>query len=52
MEQGRLAAFRACGLPTHFTPQPIRIYSLPEIGFIGKTGDQLTRDCVPFQVGV
>jgi NAD(P) transhydrogenase len=54
MEQGRLAAHHACGLPAHFAHQlqPIGIYSLPEISFIGKTEDQLTRDCVPFEVGV
>jgi NAD(P) transhydrogenase len=54
MEQGRLAAHHACGLPTHFAHQlqPIGIYSLPEISFIGKTEDQLTRDCIPFEVGV
>ena len=54
MEQGRLAAHHACGEPVHATSrlQPIGIYSLPEISFIGKTEDQLTRDCVPFEVGV
>jgi NAD(P) transhydrogenase len=54
MEQGRLAAHHACGEPIHeVSPlQPIGIYSLPEISFIGQTEDQLTRDCVPFEVGV
>jgi len=54
MEQGRLAAHHACGEPIHeVSPlQPIGIYSLPEISFIGHTEDQLTRDCVPFEVGV
>jgi NAD(P) transhydrogenase len=54
MEQGRLAAHHACGEPLHgvSTLQPIGIYSLPEISFIGQTEDQLTRDCVPFEVGV
>jgi NAD(P) transhydrogenase len=54
MEQGRLAAHHACGEPIHeVSPlQPIGIYSLPEISFIGRTEDQLTRDCVPFEVGV
>ena len=54
MEQGRLAALHACGEPLHeVSPlQPIGIYSLPEISFIGQTEDQLTRDCVPFEVGV
>jgi NAD(P) transhydrogenase len=54
MEQGRLAAHHACGEPVHqaSTLQPIGIYSIPEISFIGKTEDQLTQDCVPFEVGV
>jgi NAD(P) transhydrogenase len=54
MEQGRLAAHHACGEPLHGVSmlQPIGIYSLPEISFIGQTEDQLTRDCVPFEVGV
>ena len=54
MEQGRLAAHHACDEPVHTAHllQPIGIYSLPEISFIGKTEDQLTRECVPFEVGV
>jgi NAD(P) transhydrogenase len=54
MEQGRVAALHACGEPLHEVSslQPIGIYSLPEISFIGRTEDQLTRDCVPFEVGV
>ena len=54
MEQGRLAAHHACGEPVHAAHllQPIGIYSIPEISFIGRTEDQLTADCVPFEVGV
>ncbi len=54
MEQGRLAAHHACGEPVHSAHllQPIGIYTLPEISFIGKTEDQLTRECIPFEVGV
>jgi NAD(P) transhydrogenase len=54
MEQGRLAAHHACGEPVRAAQmlQPIGIYSLPEISFIGKTEDQLTEECVPFEVGV
>jgi len=54
MEQGRLAAHHACGEPVHATStlQPIGIYTIPEISFIGKTEDQLTAECVPFEVGV
>ena len=54
MEQGRLAAYHACGEPVHEMGhlQPIGIYSIPEISFIGRTEDQLTRENVPFEVGV
>jgi NAD(P) transhydrogenase len=54
MEQGRLAAHHACGEPVHtaHTIQPIGIYSIPEISFIGQTEDQLTEACIPFEVGV
>ena len=54
MEQGRLAAHHACGERVHATAQlqPIGIYSIPEISFIGRTEDQLTQDQVPFEVGV
>ena len=54
MEQGRLAAHHAFGeqVTTHDVPQPIGIYSIPEISFVGRTEDQLTEACVPFEVGV
>ncbi len=55
MEQGRLAAHVACGEPARSASmllQPIGIYSIPEISFIGKTEDELTRECIPFEVGV
>jgi NAD(P) transhydrogenase len=54
MEQGRLAAHHACGeqTATNSMPQPIGIYSIPEISFVGRTEDELTEACVPFEVGV
>jgi NAD(P) transhydrogenase len=54
MEQGRLAANHAFGetISTNEIPQPIGIYSIPEISFIGKTETELTDACVPFEVGV
>ena len=54
MEQGRIAAHHAFGEPVHTgkVPQPIGIYSIPEISFVGQTEDQLTDACVPFEVGV
>ncbi len=54
MEQGRVAAHHACGEPLRALGelQPIGIYSIPEISFIGRTEEQLTRESVPFEVGV
>ena len=54
MEQGRLAANHAFGetVSVNQIPQPIGIYSIPEISFVGKTEAELTKACVPFEVGV
>jgi NAD(P) transhydrogenase len=54
MEQGRAAAYHACGEPVGrmHRLQPIGIYTIPEISFVGRTEDQLTEDRVPFEVGV
>ncbi|MFC5822877.1 Si-specific NAD(P)(+) transhydrogenase [Nonomuraea insulae] len=54
MEQGRLAAQHACGEPAvdvHELP-PIGIYTIPEISFVGRSEDELTREKVPFEVGI
>ena len=32
--------------------QPIGIYTIPEISFVGRTEDELTHDRTPFEVGV
>ena len=44
MEQGRLAAHHACDEPAHAMHQlqPIGIYTIPEISFVGRTEDELT----------
>ncbi|MEU5535216.1 Si-specific NAD(P)(+) transhydrogenase [Streptomyces sp. NPDC020362] len=54
MEQGRAAAYHACGEPVGrmHNLQPIGIYTIPEISFVGRTEDQLTENCVPFEVGI
>jgi NAD(P) transhydrogenase len=54
MEQGRAAAYHACGEPVGqmHRLQPIGIYTIPEISFVGRTEDQLTEDRMPFEVGV
>jgi NAD(P) transhydrogenase len=55
MEQGRRATYHAFGEPVGNKLgdlQPIGIYCIPEISFVGRTEEQLTRDNVPFEVGV
>jgi len=54
MEQGRLAAYHAFGEPTAGIRalQPFGIYSIPEISFVGATEVELTKDSVPYEVGV
>jgi NAD(P) transhydrogenase len=54
MEQGRLAAYHAFGEPTAgMTPlQPIGIYSIPEVSYVGATEVDLTKDSIPYEVGV
>ncbi|MGI8867608.1 MAG: Si-specific NAD(P)(+) transhydrogenase [Mycobacteriales bacterium] len=55
MEQGRRAAYHACGEPIAgrlSELQPIGIYTIPEISYVGRTEDELTEESVPFEVGV
>jgi len=54
MEQGRIAAGKAFGLPVESDPAgyPYGIYTIPQISFIGKTEEQLTESDVPYEVGV
>lgn len=54
MEQGRLAAYHAFGEPTSGMTdlQPIGIYSIPEVSYVGATEVELTREAVPYEVGV
>lgn len=54
MEQGRLAACHAFGLPTHSAPElfPYGIYTIPEISMVGPTEEELTERGIPYQEGV
>jgi NAD(P) transhydrogenase len=54
MDQGRVAACHALGEPVHGLTalQPIGIYSIPEISYVGATEVDLTKDSVPYEVGV
>jgi NAD(P) transhydrogenase len=52
-EQGRLASADACGVaavPSH--ELPFGVYSIPEIGFVGKTELELTEAAIPYEVGI
>ncbi|MDH6246723.1 NAD(P) transhydrogenase [Mycobacterium sp. OTB74] len=54
MEQGRLAAYHAFGEPTKgmMQLQPIGIYSIPEVSYVGATEVELTKDSIPYEVGI
>jgi NAD(P) transhydrogenase len=54
MEQGRLAAYAAFGEPVRVLSncQPIGIYTIPEVSFVGQTEDELTASSVPYEVGL
>jgi NAD(P) transhydrogenase len=54
MEQGRLAACHAFGVPTTNRPDllPYGIYTIPEISMVGQNERQLTQGAVPYEIGV
>jgi NAD(P) transhydrogenase len=53
MEQGRLAACHAFGVPATSVPGlfPYGIYTIPEISMVGRNEEELTHDGVPYEVG-
>jgi NAD(P) transhydrogenase len=53
MEQGRLAACHAFGIPASSSPAlfPYGIYTVPEISMVGRSEAELTADGVPYEVG-
>ena len=55
MEQGRRASYHAFGEPVGGQLgelQPIGIYSIPEISYVGRNENELTSHNVPFEVGI
>ncbi|GLZ36057.1 NAD(P)(+) transhydrogenase [Lentzea sp. NBRC 105346] len=54
MDQGRLAAYHAFGEPANELAalQPIGIYTIPEISYVGATEAELTSSAVPYEVGI
>jgi NAD(P) transhydrogenase len=53
MEQGRLAACHAAGVPATVvsTLFPYGIYTIPEISMVGRTEEELTDEGVPYEIG-
>lgn len=54
MDQGRLAAYHAFGEPVSGLAalQPIGIYTIPELSYVGQTEVELTSSAVPYEVGI
>ena len=54
MQQGRHAACHALGLSCETSSHllPYGIYTIPEISMVGRNEDDLTRDGVPYEIGV
>src|SRR5262245_44970550 len=53
MEQGRLAACHAFGVPATSVPElfPYGIYTIPEISTVGRTEEELTEQGIAYEVG-
>ncbi len=54
MEQGRLAARHAFGMSLHSHPElfPFGVYAVPEMSMVGKTEEELTKEKIPYEVGI
>jgi NAD(P) transhydrogenase len=54
MEQGRLASCHMFGAYCESRKDsiPYGVYTIPEISIVGKTEDELTREKVPYEIGV
>jgi NAD(P) transhydrogenase len=54
MEQGRVAACAAFGVPATSVPHlfPYGIYSIPEISMVGPNEEELTKQGVPYEIGI
>ena len=54
MEQGRLASCHMFGTPGKLDPRllPYGIYTVPEISMVGHTEEHLTREKIPYEIGI
>jgi NAD(P) transhydrogenase len=52
--QGRLAACHAFGIEEKImeVPLPYGIYAIPEISFVGSSEEELTKQGIPYEVGI
>jgi NAD(P) transhydrogenase len=53
MEQGRMAACHAFGVPVNNMPElfPYGVYTIPEISTVGRSEEELTKAGIPYEVG-
>lgn len=54
MEQGRLASQHMFGTPAELNPKllPYGIYTIPEISMVGASEEFLTKEKIPYEVGI
>jgi NAD(P) transhydrogenase len=54
MEQGRLASCHIFGVASSIPANliPYGVYTIPEISMVGATEEQLTRDKIPYEIGI
>jgi NAD(P) transhydrogenase len=54
MEQGRLASSHIFGQASPIPENliPYGVYTIPEISMVGATEEQLTRDKIPYEIGI
>ena len=54
MEQGRIAALHAFGMPAHAPPEyfPYGVYSVPEISTVGLSEEEVRDKAIPYECGI
>jgi NAD(P) transhydrogenase len=54
MEQGRIATLHAFNEPVAELPEliPTGVYAIPEIGYVGRTEEELTEENIPYVAGI
>ncbi|MEO8726418.1 MAG: Si-specific NAD(P)(+) transhydrogenase [Acidobacteriaceae bacterium] len=54
MEQGRIASCNMFGVACTMIPQavPYGIYTIPEVSMVGKSEEWLTKERIPYEIGI